>query len=128
VTRQQHEAQFIEMIRERYDGHAKVEIPVILSNDKTSLVLPEGARTMSVRLLLGMPEIIGAEMEYPVELPAFGTYNPERDGEMSEDAATGFMLRSALWRTYPGAPVLLKVPTLWTPGELPKIGRRTSGR
>jgi hypothetical protein len=50
------------------------------------------------------------------------------NGEMSEDAATGFMMRSALWRTYPGAPVLLRVPTLWTPGEVPKIGRRTSGR
>lgn len=123
MSTQRHEAQFIEVVRENYGGHAKVEILVNISKE-TFLQFPEGHRVMSIRLLLGKPEVVGAGFEYPVELPAFGIYNPNRDGEMSEDAATGFMLRTALDRTYPGAPVLLRVPTLWTHEEQPILGRR----
>ena len=117
------EAQFIEMVRESYNGQAKVEIDINLSEERL-FDFPEGHRALSLRLLLGNPKIIGAELIHPVELPAFGIYNPDRDGDMSEDAATGFMLRSALWRTNPGAPVLLRIPTLWTPGEVPRFIRR----
>ena len=125
MTRQRHEAQFIEMVRERYHGHAKVEIIVNLSKEKTTLPVSEGARDMAIRLLLGEPKVIGDELLYPVELPMFGTYHAVSDGEMSEDAATGLMLRRALGRIFPGAAVLLKIPTFWTPGEVPRLDRRT---
>lgn len=108
----QQEAPFLSMVRDQYGGQAKVDIIFDASNEKVRR-LPEGHRATSIRLLLGKPEVIGAERVYPVELPAFGIYNPDRDGNLSEDAATGFMLRSALNRTYPGAPSQENSPFQW---------------
>ena len=110
----QSEEEFIHIVQDDYSGHVKVEMLFDISEGKGGQS-SEGHRAMSIRLLLGKSEIIGSKPEYPVELPAFGIYNPERDGTMSEDAAIGFMLRSALGRVYPGASVLLKVPALWPP-------------
>jgi hypothetical protein len=100
------EEEFIQMVRDDYSGHVKVEILFDVRKEKR-LAFLEGRCAMSVKLLLGKPEIIGPSLEYPVELPAFGIYDPDSDGKMSEDAATGFMLRRALERTYPGATALL---------------------
>jgi hypothetical protein len=100
------EEEFIQMVQDDYSGHVKVEILFDLRNEKR-LGFLEGRCAMSIKLLLGKPEIIGPSLEYPVELPAFGFYDPNFDGKMSEDAATGLMLRRALERTYPGATALL---------------------
>jgi len=100
------EEEFIQMVQDDYSGLVKVEILFDLRNDKR-LGFLEGFCAMSIRLLLGKPEIIGPSLEYPVELPAFGIYDPDGDGMMSEDAVTGLMLRRALERTYPGATALL---------------------
>ena len=100
------EDEFIQMVQDDYSGHVKVEILFDLRNEKR-LGFLEGRCAMSIKLLLGKPKIIGPSLEFPVELPAFGIYDPDHDGKMSEDTATGFMLRRALERTYPGATVLL---------------------
>jgi hypothetical protein len=100
------EEEFIQMVRDDYSGHVKVEILFDVRNEKR-LGFLEGRWAISIKLLLGKPEIIGSSLEYPVELPAFGIYDPNHDGKMSEDAATGFILRRALERTYPGATALL---------------------
>ena len=100
------EEEFIQMVQDDYSGQVKVEILFDMRNEKR-LGFLEGLCAMSIKLLLGKPEIIGPSLEYPVELPAFGIYDPNHDGKMSEDAATGFMLRRALERTYPGATALL---------------------
>ena len=100
------EEEFIQMVQEDYSGYVKVEILFDVRNEKR-LGFLEGCFAMSIKLLLGKPEIIGPSLEYPVELPAFGIYDPSSDGKMSEDAATGLMLRRALERTYPGATALL---------------------
>jgi len=100
------EEEFIHMVQDDYSGHVKVEILFDVRNGKW-LGFLEGCCAMSIKLLLGKPEIIGSRLEYPVEMPAFGIYDPDRDGKMSEDAATGLMLRRALERTYPGATALL---------------------
>jgi hypothetical protein len=100
------EEEFIQMVQDDYSGHVKVEILFDVRNEKR-LGFLEGLCAMSIKLLLGKPEIIGPSLEYPVELPAFGIYDPDSDGKMSEDAVTGFMLRRALERTYPGATALL---------------------
>ena len=105
------EEEFIQMVRDDYSGHVKVAVLFDLRNDKRQEFLG-GRWVVSIKLLLGKPEVIGPRLEYPVELPAFGIYDPSRDGKMSEDAATGFMLRRALERTYPGATALLRLPTL----------------
>jgi hypothetical protein len=60
-----------------------------------------------MRSLFGKPEVIGKETMHPLEMLAFGVYNPDRDGNMSEKVATGSMLRSALNHMCPGAPMLL---------------------
>jgi hypothetical protein len=100
------EEEFIQMVQDDYSGHVKVEVLFDLRNEKR-LGFLEGHCAMSIKLLLGKPKMIGSGLEYPVELPAFGIYDPDRDGKMSEDAVTGFMLRRALGRTYPGATALL---------------------
>jgi hypothetical protein len=100
------EEEFIQMVQDDYSGHVKVEILFDLRNEKR-LGFLEGLCAMSIKLLLGKPEIIGSSLEYPVESPAFGIYDPDSDGEMSKDAATGLMVRRALKRTYPGATALL---------------------
>ena len=88
------EEEFIHMVQGDYSGHVKVKILFDVRNEKR-LGFLEGRCAMSIKLLLGKPQIIGSRLEYPVELPAFGIYDPNRDGKMSEDAAIGFMLRSA---------------------------------
>jgi len=98
--------EFIHMVQDDYSGYVKVEILFDVRNEKRLRFL-EGRCAMSIKLLLGKPEIIGWSLEYPVELPAFGVYDPDRDGEMSEDAVTGFVLRRGLEQTYPGATALL---------------------
>ena len=100
------EEEFIQMVQDDYSGHVKVEILFDVRNEKR-LGFLEGRCAMSIKLLLGKPEIIGQRLEYPVELPSFWIYDAERDGEMSQDAAIGFLLRRALERTYPGATALL---------------------
>ena len=100
------EEEFIQMVQDDYSGYVKVEILFDLRNENRLRFL-EGLCAMSIKLLLGKPEIIGPSLEYPVELPAFGIYDPNYDGKMSEDAVRGLMLRRALERTYPGATALL---------------------
>lgn len=101
------EEEFIQMVQEDYSGHVKVEILFDLRNEKRLRFL-EGRCAMSIKLLLGIPEVIGSRQEYPVELPAFGIYDPDHDRKMSEDAVIGFMVRRAMERTYPGATALLE--------------------
>ena len=67
----------------------------------------ESRCAMSIKLLPGKPQIVGSRLEYPVELSTLGIYDPNRDGKMPEDAATGFSVRRALERTYPCATALL---------------------
>jgi hypothetical protein len=100
------EEEFIHMVQDDYSGQVKVEILFDMRNERR-LGFLEGRCVMSIKLLLGKPEIIGSSLEYPVEMPAFGIYDPDREGKMSEDAVTGLMLRRALERTYPGATALL---------------------
>ncbi|MGA3327168.1 MAG: hypothetical protein ABSF45_22110 [Terriglobia bacterium] len=102
----QAEEEFIQMVQNDYSGHVKIEVLFDVRNEKR-LVFLEGRCAMSIKLLLGKPKIIGPSLIYPVELPAFWIYDADHDGKMSEDAATGFMLRRALERTYPGATALL---------------------
>jgi hypothetical protein len=92
------EEEFIQMVQDDYSGHVKVEVLFDVRNEKR-LGFLEGRFAMSIKLFLGKPEILGPRLEYPVELPAFGIYDRISDGKMSEDAATGFMLRRALERT-----------------------------
>ena len=78
-----------------YSGHVKVEVLFEVRKGKRMGFL-EGRSGLSIKLLLGKPQIVGCQTKYPVELPASGIYDPNRDGKMSEDAATGFMVRRAL--------------------------------
>lgn len=100
------EEEFVQMVQDDYSGLVKVEILFEMRNEKR-LAFLEGRCALSIKLLLGKPEIIGPSLVYPVEWPAFGFYDPHHDGKMSEDAVTGFMLRRALERTYPGATALI---------------------
>jgi hypothetical protein len=75
------EGEFIQMVRDDYSGHVKVEILFDLRSEKR-LGFLEGRCAVSIKLLLGKPKIIGWSLEYPVELPAFGIYDPNHDGKM----------------------------------------------
>ena len=77
------EEEFIQMVQNDYSGNVKIEVLFDVRNEKRLRFL-EGRWAMSIKLLLGKPEIIGPSLEYPVELPAFGFYDPNFDGKMAE--------------------------------------------
>jgi hypothetical protein len=98
---------FMKMVRDDYDGQVKVEITFDAFKHTLEKNLSSNSRVMTIRFLMGEPKIIGRKLMYPVEMPGFAIYNPDRDGAMSDDEATGFLLRNALDRAHPGASALL---------------------
>jgi hypothetical protein len=95
-------ADFLKTMGDNYNGQARVEIDTRLCEVRFKGAHPTYLEVM-IKLLLGVPERIGDEFVYPVEMPHVGTYDAERDGKLSWNEACTFVLRGALDRAYPGA-------------------------
>ncbi len=99
-------ADFLRNLCENHSGRARVELDIDLSELRFTVARPTYVR-LSVKLFLGRPVRVGEQLLYPVELPAVGTFDAGRDGDMDWGDICQFVLERALEMAHPGASTLL---------------------
>ncbi len=112
---------FMDIVDRCHSGKVRIEIDLARSN--VQFENAQVARVeMWIRILLGLPDLIGGEFVYPVELPGVGTYDRRADGDVPDEQIGRLALQRALDVAWRGASALLDVrPT--TPVEFSGVDR-----
>ena len=99
--------EFRQTVRQNYGGHATFQVDAERSEIRLDSTNRISHAHIVVRLCIGTPQTFDHQLVYPVETTGLGTYQLERDGEMSWRDVARFALRRALDNAWIGASALL---------------------